>query len=98
MRKVFTLCLGLILVAGCGTNVVGTVTLAEARATCLAWNNDPTGGIAEVEAIVLLAETSRDIGQTEAGFVVVSFGVCEGTPDPSGCKECMIQVGAAIWN
>ena len=40
MRNVAILALGLVFVAGCGTNVAGTISLAQARATCLASSID----------------------------------------------------------
>lgn len=95
MRNV-AIALGLVFVAGCGTNVAGGVSLAQARATCLAWDRTVDAG-ANFDSTVLLAEALRDDGTSEREFLgaVISDGCQAGD---SGCISCITQVAAAVWN
>jgi len=95
--------LSLVLVAGCGSNLGGVgsnvargVSLAEARATCLAWDNEP--GL--FDAFVLIAEAARDDGITELEFLQAFIPSCSPTvvQDQAGCIACSTQVGAAVYN
>ena len=101
MRSVAILALDLIFVAGCGTNV-GTnlaagVSLAEARATCLAWLT-VADSAALFDVLVLVAEAGRDDGRTEPDFLVSFLPSCSDDPDIAGCSSCFTQIGAAVWN
>ena len=93
--------LGLVLMAGCGTglprgtNTAGGVTLAEARVTCHAW--DPFAD-ADIDSLVLVAEARRDAGEVEASFIHTILPVCSNDADPTGCRACFTQIGAAVWN
>ena len=93
--KTAILALGLVFVAGCGTNVGGTnvasgVSLAEARAVCDAW--DPAPGI--FDAFVLTAEAFRDSGGSEIEFSGTWAISCES----EGCLRCGVNTAAAVWN
>ena len=81
-------------IAGCGTNLAATLTLDDARAECLAGNNDP----GEFTSIVLLAEATRDSGQTELGFLISFSPACEDVPFPDGCSRCLTAIAAVVWN
>ena len=99
MRNILVLGLGLAFIAGCGTNVAGGVSLAQARSTCLDWDRTPDAA-ADFGSLVLIAEARRDDGDTQSSYLAAVSTVCEGRlgSDLSGCLACFAQVGAAVWN
>ncbi len=101
MRNVAILALGLVFVAGCGTNLAGGVSLAQARSTCLAWDSSAEAG-AFLDSLILVAEAARDSGSTEADFLAAFLTPCSDPlvtgPDFAGCTSCITQIAAAVWN
>jgi len=95
MKRALCVC-GVLVLCGCGTNLGGGVTLADARATCLAWDTSPTAS-ANFDTLVLLAEVGRDQGSTEGTFLGFLLPACEGEADFSGCLACFTQMAAAVW-
>ena len=93
MRNVAILALGLVFVAGCETNVAGGISLAQARATCFAWDGTASG-TAYFDSFVLLAEAGRDDGITESQFLSAAILPCT----DAGCLSCITQLAAAVWN
>ncbi len=103
MRNV-AIAVGLLFVAGCGTGLPGTntasvVTLAQARATCIAWDGS-SDGAAFVDALILMMEAGRDDGLTEVEFLDVAVPSCDDpfNTDWAGCITCMTEVAAVVWN
>lgn len=93
----------LVLVAGCGTNVgtnvAGGVTLAAARATCIA--EDTFIDRELLESTILVAESVRDTGGTEFQFLFNFADSCDNLSTEArrgGCLSCFTQIAAAVWN
>ena len=105
MRQIVCLVAGLIVVAGCGTNVgtnvAGGISLAEARATCLAWDTSPEGPT-NFEGFILIAEAFRDDGLREPFYLIGAFETCVNLVDDgfdqAGCEACLIRIGAVVYN
>ncbi len=81
--------------AGCGTKLGQQVTLADARAACLA-GDDTVNGLAYFNTFVLIAEALRDDGLPESAFMGLFIGECE--PNDAGCFSCVSHLAAAVWN
>lgn len=96
--KIAILALWLALVAGCGTNLAdgvalaGGVSLAEARATCAAWN--PASEFFDTS--VFSAEAVRDAGLSEVFFATSWANGC--VDGDSGCISCGVSIAAAVWH
>ncbi len=90
--------MGLVFLAGCGPNLVGVVSLAggvsiaEARATCEAWNPAPEF----FDASVFSAEAVRDAGLSKVFFTTSWANGCVDGND--GCIGCGVSIAAAVWN
>ena len=101
MRNVAILALGLVFVAGCGSNVVGTntaggVTLEQARATCQSWDGAFNDSL--FNAFVLGMEAFRDDGLSESDCVRGGTLTCGSAVDGVACLSCLIQTCAAVYN
>lgn len=94
LRRVAVAALALGLV-GCGTNLGQQVTLADARAVCVAWDGT-VNALANFNTFVLAAEALRDDGITESMFIGVMFDGCD--PNDAGCFSCVTHLAAAVWN
>ncbi len=81
--------------AGCGTNLGQQVTLADARAVCVAWDGTVNAG-ANFNTFVLATEALRDDGIPESTFIGVMFDVCD--PNDAACFSCISHLAAAVWN
>ncbi len=110
---ILSLSLCVLVVAGCGTNfddptagrsnVTGSVTLAEARATCLTHALDVGSGADSVDTAFLLAEAARDDGMSRSEYMDIFLEVCSPEVNPavtdvSACVNCTAQVAAVVWN
>ena len=94
----------LTVVVGCGSNVGGGVTLAQARTTCVTWENADGTTVAIANAafnsLVITAEAVRDSGITEFGYLSIGASGCDDPLqiDPAGCFACITQIAAAVYD
>lgn len=97
MRNVAILILavGSVFIVSCGTNLSGSVTLAQARSTCV--EADGTVDANSVfESLVILAELSRDQGLTPLEFIGVVLDSC-GDVNENQCAACFTQIASVVW-
>ncbi len=90
------LSISVLLLAGCGSNLSGGVTLADARAVCLSADDGPEAP-ALFDAFVLVAEAGRDQGTTQGDFLATFLPACDEANDPTGCFTCLTNMAAAVW-
>ena len=87
----------MVALAGCGSNVSSGVSIADARETCQAWDNDPAG----FDASIIIAEALRDDGLLQSQFLLVVLEGCEDPEidegDKDACVVCRIAISAAVW-
>jgi len=93
------LSIGLLVLAGCGSNIGGT-TLAEARAYC----EQQWGPVSDDvwDSLVIMMRTGRDDPYGPSKAEMISYmvpGVCaESLPGRYlGCSACVVKLIDAIW-
>ena len=105
MRRILTIVL-LLGLAGCGSDISGGVTIADAREECNAFQIMATGqSLSEglFDAIIISAEASRDAGQSKNCYINQTSDACV---TPSGgdsqaskeqCLVCFTAIAAVVW-
>lgn len=89
-----TMLSGIMLGLGCQSNVGAGVNVAQARATCLKFDDNPDS----FDAVILEAEASRNAGLTETQFIVALQPACYNPGVNQGnCNLCVTQIAAAVW-
>ena len=104
MLRLLTGAVALSLAAGCGSNVAGTISRAEAFGDCnsfsvLGWGAPLTQDV--FDTMLIVAEALRDSGDSRADFLLYAFDPCaEPGYSPaaaSQCAVCMTSIAAVVW-
>ncbi len=98
MRLHITVGLLLLSIAGCGTQVSGKTTLAEARRACEEY--EPISDN-EWDAAVILYSEASNAGGTKGEFLAPIPGYCAGDTETeameSACIVCFTKLAHATW-
>ncbi len=89
---------------GCGSDVAGGISLADAREECNAFEMLSEGeslSDSEFNAVVIQAEAFRDDGGLQTSYINQMLTLCNEN-EPEGatrdqCKVCIIAIAAVVW-
>ena len=88
---------------GCGSDVSGGVSLADARDECNSFQILSIGerlSESEFNAIIITAESLRDDGVLQSAFITAAFGSCSANEIGTAREQCFVcftAVAAAVW-
>ena len=86
---------------GCGSDVSGGVSIADAREDCILFGNLTEGFLESlVDALFIEAESFRDDGLSESAYILRKVDLCRAnfTEDVvSPCVVCFTSIAAVVW-
>ena len=104
MLRVLTGVVALSFLAGCGTNVAGTVRRAQAYEDCDSyWVSSGEGTLPQdrFDSMLMIAEASRVDGNSRAEFLEDALPTCDvpGYPEDvvEQCMVCTASIAAVVW-
>ncbi len=89
---------------GCGSDVAGSVSLADARDECNLYQNLSIGeplSEGEFNVLFITAESLRDDGTSKSTFITAAFTSCRDNEPIEAAREqcvvCFTTVAAVVW-